>query len=152
MVSSLYFRILRSLRDRYKLKFAIKNNDFKSISLVNIEGQQVSDIVSEALLSNKPFLLSRFGSEEIKWFVHYKLLSKSYFLRVYAYITCRTETWEKSSRIIDNMTFQPKSLEMTKAFISQMNIAIREIDLLGSWLILEQSQEIKKYFEVHFCS
>lgn len=145
MASNIYFKLLRRLRDRYKLIFNINTNEFKSRSLINIDGQKVSDIVSQAILNNKPFLLSRFGSEEIKWYVHFHLLSKSYFLRLYSYISCKTDTWQRSSRVIDNLTFKPQSLEMTKFFVAKMNSAIQEIDLLGSWLKLEHSIEVKRY-------
>jgi hypothetical protein len=137
-------RILRSLRDHYKRLYQINTADYKSKALINISGQQVSDIISTAIRDGKPFVVSRFGSEEIKWYVHYLRLSSCYLARVWYYTTCKTETWKKEGRIIDNLTLQPKSLAMTEAYVRAMNSAIPEIDLLGSWLSLEQSPEIQK--------
>ena len=137
-------RILRSLRDRYKRATNLETSNYKSTDLVNIEGQEVSDTISEAIIGNKPFVLSRFGSEEIKWYVQYKLLSRSYPSRIYSYITCKADTWKRESRIIDNLTLQPKSLAMTEAFVQAMDNALPEIDLLGSWLKLEQSPEVQR--------
>jgi hypothetical protein len=136
-------RIYRSLRGRYKQFYGINTRDFKSHALVNLRGQDVSDIISEAIRKKNPFMLSRFGSVEIGWYVQYKLLSMSYTSRVLSFIKCKTSTWQQTGRIIDNMTFVPKSINATEAFIDTMDMAIPQIDLLGSWLKLEQSVHVK---------
>jgi hypothetical protein len=142
-LSNIEERIYRALRDRYKKLSGVETGNFKSKALINIRGQAVSDLISEAILNKSPFMLSRFGSEEISWYVHYKLLSKSYPLRVASFITCKTNTWRSEGKIIDNMTVVPKSIETTESFITAMDHAIPQIDLLGSWLKLEQSDHIK---------
>lgn len=136
-------KVLRFLRERYKILSKSHKVGYKSTDLVNIVGQQVSDKISEAILCKEPFVLSRFGSEEIKWYVNYKLLSKSYWERISYFITCATETWKQEGRVIVNPTFVPQTLEMTEVFIEKMDEAIPEIDILGSWLKKEQSSAIK---------
>lgn len=134
---------MSSLRHRYKKFTGINPSDYKSQNLVNKKNQEVSNIIASAINEGKPFLLTRFGSEEIKWYVHYKLLSSNYFSRVWSYISCKTDTWTKEGRIIDNMTVCPKSLSTTEAFIKAIDDAIPQIDLLGSWLKLEQTSHIQ---------
>lgn len=136
-------RIIRSLRARYKKYVDNNADDFKSTDLVNIQAQNVSDLIVSKINDSQPFLLSRFGSEEIKWYTRYKLLSRSYPSRVWSYITYKTETWKTEGKIIDNITLQPKSLLMTEVFIQATENAITEIDLLGSWLKLEQSPVVQ---------
>lgn len=136
-------KIVRSLREYYKLFFKPKFGLQKTDKLINIKGQEVSDLIIEMINSKRPFLISRFGSEELKWYVNYKQLNKNIFTRLYYYITCRSEFWEKKYRTIDNLTFKPKTLHMTKFFIEKMDKAIPNIDLLGSWLELETSKIVK---------
>jgi hypothetical protein len=136
-------KILRSLREYFKLIFKPKLGLQKADKLVNLKGQEVSDLIFELINSKKPFLISRFGSEELKWYVNYKQLSSNMFIRLYNYITCRCDFWERKYRIIDNLTFKPKTLLMTKFFIDKMDKAIPNIDLLGSWLELETSKIVK---------
>ncbi len=88
-------------------------------------------------------MLSRFGSEEISWYVQYKLLSRLYPSRVVSFVTCQTNTWKSEGKIIKNMTVQPESIVTTAAFITAMDESIPQIDLLGSWLKLEQSEHVK---------
>jgi hypothetical protein len=136
-------KVLRHLRDYYKLVFKPKLGLQKTDKLINLKGQEVSDLIIQMVNSNKPFLISRFGSEELKWYVNYKQLKNNIFTRFYYYITCKSEYWEKKYQIIDNLTFKPKSLPMTDFFIDKMDSAIPNIDLLGSWLDLEMSKFVR---------
>ena len=139
-----YNRFLKGLRERYKVIFKPELGLRKSTALVNLRGQEVSDFIASSIRSGNPFMLSRFGSEELKWYVHYKTLNRGFLERSWAYITCQTETWHTEARIIDNLTFVPRSLEMTKYFINEMDAAIPQIDLLGSWLAMEQHPCVKR--------
>lgn len=136
-------KVLRSLREYYKLVFKPILGLQKTEKLINIRGQEVSNLIIDMIQSKSPFLISRFGSEELKWYVNYKRLNKNIFIRLYYFITCKTESWEKKDQIIDNLTFKPKSLSMTKFFIEKMDNAIPNIDLLGSWLELEMNSFVK---------
>jgi hypothetical protein len=135
-------RVFASLRYRYKQFKGIDTSKYKSIDLIDLHGEEISKAIFDAIESGKPFMLSRFGSEEIKWYVQYKVLSRSLPVRIWKYISCQSETWERDGRVIDNLTFKPRSLEGTQYFIAQMDKAIPQIDLLGSWLKLEQSKYV----------
>jgi hypothetical protein len=143
-------RILRAFRERYKILFSPNIGLKKSKKLVNLEGQEVSDFIIALINSGKPFLVSRFGSEELRWYRNYKILSKNIFVRFWNYISTSTEHWEKKYKTIDNLTFRPKDKTMTTFFIEKMDMAISEIDLLGSWLEWEQSKYVKFSSKVKF--
>ena len=139
-----YGRILKALRERYKVAFTPATGLQKSSTLINLQRQAVSDCIAESVKSGKPFMLSRFGSEELKWYIRYKILSRGLLKRSWSYVSCKVETWKQEDRTIDNMTFVPRSLEMTEYFIREMDMAIPQIDLLGSWLAIEQSPYVKR--------
>ena len=136
-------KVFRSLREYFKLVFKPKQGLQKTDKLINLKGQEVSDLIFKMIISKKPFLITRFGSEELKWYVNYKQLGKNLFVRIYNYVTCRCDFWEKKYRIIDNLTFKPKSHTMTEFFIEKIDDAIPIIDLLGSWLELETSKFVR---------
>ena len=136
-------RVFKSFREYYKLFFRPKFGLQKTDKLINLRGQEVSDLIFKMINSKKPFLISRFGSEELKWYVNYKQLSSNMFIRLYNYITCRCDFWERKHQIIDNLTFKPNTLHMTKFFIDKMDNAIPNIDFLGSWLELEMNGFVK---------
>lgn len=143
-------RILLGLRERYKLIYAPKLGLKKSEILVNLKGQQVSDLIISKINLGEPFLVSRFGSEELRWYRNYKFLSKNFFKRAWNYISCNIDFWEKKYRIIDNLTFKPTDLPTTNFFINKMDMAIPEIDLLGSWLSSENSKYVKFNKNINF--
>lgn len=136
-------RILKSLRFRFKELTGRQTGLLKSNALINLNGGEVSDAISEMIRSGKPFLVSRFGSEELRWYINYKYLNQWFPGRARRYITCHIDSWQADDKIIDNITFRPKSLEMTRFFIRKMDMAIPEIDLLASWLKWEQDAVVK---------
>jgi hypothetical protein len=143
-------KILVSFREHFKIIFRPKLGLQKSTSLVDIKEQEVSDFIITKIKSGEPFLVSRFGSEELRWYRNYKLLSKNFFQRSFNFITFRVDHWKKENRIIDNLTFRPADLLSTKFFIEKMDQTIPQIDLLGSWLKIEQSKCVKFNSNIRF--
>lgn len=150
LINRLEERVLRGLRYRYKKLPGVDTISHKSLDLVNLDGESASAKIAQAILSQSPFLLSRFGSEEVKWYINYKLLSRPYINRVASFVKCETEYWKKDDRVIDNLTFQPKDLSMTEVFVKATDEAIPRIDLMGSWLKQEQSTFINFHSSCDF--
>ena len=140
--------MLRALRERYKIIFKPDLTLQKGVLEGSLEGEKINLEIINAIQKGTPYLISRFGSEEIKWYLHFHLLSKNILTRAFNFVTCKLPSWKKEDRIIDNLTFRPKSYKTTLFFIEKMNEAIPEIDILGSWLRLESSNLLKLKKEI----
>ena len=135
--------VLTKVRYPYKKIFKIQTNLKKSNEYVNLDKDQVQSTIHNLIQSNQPFLVSRFGSEELIWYLKYKYLSGNFFYRAYNYVTCKLDFWKYSDRIIQSRVIIPVSEKSTKFFIRKLDMAIPEIDLLGSWLKMEGDKHVK---------
>jgi hypothetical protein len=131
----------------YFLRKTFKNyRHWKGINPIKIDLtiNDYNDLVKNAIQKGVPFMVSRFGSEEIKWYINYRVSKKNVVLRIYYYIICQTEEWKSKIRLelISNLSFSPSTREMTNCFYLEYFQAVPKIDILGSWLYLEKSKII----------
>lgn len=136
-------RIVNKLRRLYKSVYNLENGLLKSGNLINCSIDEYNNLLAEAIYTGYPILISRFGSEELNWYLNYKYLNSNKILKYYGFITCKIDTLLKSDTVINNLTFRPKSIKSTQIFINEMDNTIPKIDVLGSWLFKENSQQVK---------
>lgn len=135
--------VLKKLRYRYKRFFKVRSTLKITKEYVNLNQDEVHESIHKLLQSDKPFLVARFGSEELKWYVNFKQLTQNFFTRAYNYITIKTDFWRYKDRIINSVVVNPISEKSTHFFINKFDMAIPEIDILGSWLKLEGDRSVK---------
>ena len=136
-------RILNKLRDNYRAKRNLGKGLIKSLDSINITVEEYNKLLSDAINSQTPFMVSRFGSAEINWYLNYKLLSTNWLRRVRAYVTLEIDVYGKEKTVINDMTFLPTELDATKSYIKEVEESIPQIDVLGTWMRQEQSPVIK---------
>jgi len=99
-----------------------------------IEGEMCSELLKEELLSNKPSMIARFGSTEIKAILYPKM---PWVFRVFF-----------RKRFFSNMDilsgFFPSNEENIRRFSTLMYNDMKELDILGSWRMEERFLE-KQY-------
>ena len=114
-----------------------------------------SDIIYEALMSDKPCMIARFGSTELTCLINYIGITKgkNKFL---SYFRGETQAWWWDSKIINQMQnwsgFFPPTQEKINQFCRLMLQDIHEIDTLGSWLVGENTfkDQLRSSQKVHF--
>lgn len=133
---------LRKIFHKYKISKG--ENLIKRIKN-DLSISQFNDFVSNSIIKESPVMISRFGSEEIKWFLNYKVSRYWILLRAYYYIKHEVDIWRDvhKMRLVNNLSFSPPTEEMTKSFFEEYSLAIPKIDILGSWLYLEKSRLLK---------
>lgn len=105
-----------------------------------------SQLISEAILSPSPVMVARFGSTELTCLTNYVGIitekPSKRFERSISYIKGRTLPWWWEAHSISQMClfsgFFPYSEEKIVQFCDLMLEDIRQIDILGSWLVAEQ--------------
>jgi hypothetical protein len=139
MVSYTQF-ILKALR---KLYSKVKG---KGLSKPKYEENAdiVSQLIFDALISDKPTMIARFGSTELTCLMNYIGVEKEK-VQICNYIKGKTNPWWWEKNIINQMQvwsgFFPTTNEKIKQFCELMLEDLKEVDVLGSWL----AEEI--YFE-----
>jgi hypothetical protein len=136
-------RILNKLRENYRKKRNLGKGLIKSLDKINISIEDYNLLLGEAIKNQTPFMVSRFGSAEINWYLNYKLLLSNWFRRLKAYITLEIDVYDKEKAVIKDMTFLPTAKDATEKYIFEVEKSIPEIDVLGTWMRQEQSSEIK---------
>jgi hypothetical protein len=135
-------RILKKIRNIYREKHGISSGLIKCSDKINISVEQYNTLLSNAIKSQTPFMVSRFGSAEINWFLNYKILSENILRRYKAFITLEIDDYNKEKAVIDDMTFLPTNIQATYNYVKEVESSISLIDVLGSWLYQEQSSVI----------
>lgn len=143
-------KILNKLRENYRRKHGLLKGLLKSSESINIAIDEYNEMLIDAIINKRPFLVSRFGSAEINWYLNYKILSKGFLTRFKAFITLEIDELEQKKKIINDMTFRPTELIATENYIKEIDYSIPKIDILGSWLRQEKSSFIKFKKNVKF--
>ena len=99
-----------------------------------IEGEICSDIIKDELLKDKPSMIARFGSTEIKAILYPKM---PFIMRVLF-----KERFFRNMDILSG--FFPSNEENIRRFSTLMYDDMKELDILGSWRMEERFLE-KKY-------
>jgi hypothetical protein len=101
------------------------------------EADVASKIIYDALTSDKPCMIARFGSTELACLMNYIGINqdKNKYL---TYLTGKTQPWWWEKNIINQMQnwsgFFPPTQDKIEEFCELMLDDIPKVDLLGSWL------------------
>ena len=136
-------RILNKIRDNYRKKRGLGKGLIKSLEMINITIEEYNKLLFGVINNQTPFMVSRFGSAEINWYLNYKLLCMNWLRRIKAYVTLEIDVYDKEKAVIRDMTFLPTAIDATERYISEVEESIPQIDVLGTWMRQEQSAVIK---------
>ena len=103
--------------------------------------EKASQIIYDALLSDKPCMIARFGSNELNALINYQSItneSKS----IFGYISGKQFDWWWNDGIVKNLHevagFFPATPKKLEQFCELILEDIPEVNILGSWLAEEQ--------------
>ena len=129
---------LKILRKLYKKTFSVNDG---STLIYEKDANLVSKIIYEALLDDKPCMISRFGSTELNCLSNY-IGIVSHQPRYFSYIKGDAEPWwwepERIKQMQNWSGFFPANEKEIERFCEMMIHDIPSVDVLGSWLIQEQ--------------
>src|ERR1700734_2771726 len=145
-------RILRNLRKAHaRINPATHRNLSQMIDPapeVDLQGEQANDRIRELLGGNQPAMVSRMGGTEIPAVVTYlEIQDRSSFLKKSSEFIKGTRgafwwTPKVKSDICNFSGFFPATEERLARYSQETLQDIKEIDILGSWLVLER--QLKK--------
>lgn len=128
---------LKSLRKVYQVIFGTDNEKKPDCIL---DADLASEIIYEALMSDKPCMIGRFGSNELLCLVTY-LGVKENKRSIFSYISGKSPEWWWNKQNFFNMNifagFFPPSIDKFIQFSKLMLVDIPQVDVLGSWLVDE---------------
>ncbi len=137
---------LKALRKLYTKGFNVKA---MAKPICDQNADSVSQKIYEALMDDKPCMISRFGANELLCLVTY-LGVKENNRNIISYITGKSEAWWWNKTNLDNMVnvagFFPPIADKFEQFCNLMLNDITEVDILGSWLTDEQIFENELIF------
>jgi hypothetical protein len=123
---------LKSIRKAYQVFFRIEKwNKPECIH----DADLASEIIYEALMADKPCMISRFGSTELACLLNYVGVTqdKNKYL---SYFQDKSQQWWWEQKIINQMQnwsgFFPPTIEKIEHFCHLMLNDISELDVLGS--------------------
>jgi hypothetical protein len=131
--------LLKVLKKLYKSIFYKSNNPYKLIS--EYDGSKSSELIYNALISDKPCMIARFGSNELNIYLNYLSIYKqqksfSEFIRGKQF----DWVWNRGQIELfrDVAGFFPVDEKYLKQFGELMDKDISELDLLASWIPHEE--------------
>lgn len=151
-MNKLQIFVLKSLRKLYQVIFGFEKS--KKPECIQ-DAELASNIIYEALMSDKPCMIGRFGSNELLCLVTY-LGVKENKRNIFSYISGKyTEWWwNEQNFVYMNITagFFPPSIDKFIQFSKLLLDDIPQLDILGSWLQNEQVVEnyLNSSQKVHF--
>ena len=101
--------------------------------------EHASELISQALLSNKPTMIARLGSTELTCMINYLGVTQpEKYKSIKGYISDQTPPWWWNQSIIDQMQnwsgFFPARRDKIEQFCELMIADLANVDILGSWL------------------
>jgi hypothetical protein len=135
---------LRSLRKIYTTVFGTT----LSKPECELDPNKASQIIYDTLMSDKPCMIARFGSNELLCLVTYFGVKENN-KNIISYITGKSFGWWWNEENLKNMHlvagFFPPLVSKFEQFCELMLQDLTEVDVLGSWLVNEQliKQELK---------
>ena len=143
---------LKSFRKAYQIIFGFKmQRKPKCIQ----DAEVASQIIHDALTSDKPCMIARFGSTELTCLMNYIGVTKEKN-KFISYFQGRTSPWWWEEKIINQLQnfagFFPPKQEKIEKFCQLMLDDIPQVDVLGSWLVGENivKYDLKSAQKVHF--
>lgn len=141
---------LKTLRKIYVKTFRTAPSKPKCVQ----DPEKASQIIYEALTSEEPCMIARFGSNELNALINYQSVSNQ-SRSIYKYIKGERFDWWWNDGIIKCLHevagFFPPTIEKIEQFCELMLQDIPEVDILGSWLADEQllERELMNAKKVH---
>lgn len=142
---------LKSTRKVYQTLFKYK----KEAKPQSIQDPEVaSQIIYDALASDKPCMIARFGSTELSCLINYVGVTQDKN-KYFKYIQGKTQQWWWEENIINQMQnwsgFFPARQDKIELFCNLMLEDIPQVDVLGSWLSEERlfKKELEKSAKIN---
>lgn len=127
--------VLRSLQKIFGLVSGISENSFRPNEIAT-SSEEASEIIYQMILSDKPFMIGRFGSTELNT----TLNAQSHAMKkhsIWDYISYKQYQWWWDDRLLyaiqNNAGFFPVNEEMLIKYSERMFNDIKELDLLGDF-------------------
>lgn len=144
-----YYFVLKALRKLYAIAFRVKSLP-KSVCVEDPD--LASCIIYEKLMGEQPCMIARIGSTELNTMVNY-LGVKYPNKNILQYIKGKSLPWWWNEATMKQMQrwsgFFPPKEEKIEQFCKLMLEDMKEIDLLGSWLVDECYFDLDKITKVH---
>lgn len=126
------------------LKFFLKRKKpFFSIRKPKYTNQKASDVIYDLLVKDKPCMISRLGNTEFNCVYRYKTnlqhVLKQYQKYIIGDIDALSYSEKIKSEIKNNAGFFPVNNKNLDKFSKMMLNDIKNIDILGSWLFIEEN-------------
>ena len=141
---------LKSFRKAYQVIF--KTVGYKKPECIQ-DTDLASQIIFDALTSDKPCMIARFGSTELTCLMNY-IGIKHHRNKYLTYFQGKTQQWWWDEKIINQMQnwsgFFPPTQFKVEQFCRLMIQDIPEVDVLGSWLHGELQFDLNKCQKVNF--
>jgi len=135
------YKIRQNLKNKFSEgKLYASRKDFRR---VNKSADETSAIIANWILQEKPFIVSRFGNVELEWYYQTQILDKNIFVRLYYFLTFKTNVWRRDHFNINHPYFIPSDRPNSVFFREKMHNVVPEIDLLASWSKGEISTLVK---------
>lgn len=121
----------------------IKSSDKKHGLELDYHGQSASDYIKEKLISNKPCMIGRIGSNELKATLNYLDIISNHGIVSNSTKYIRSEIgpfwWDDEIKILmrNGAGFFPANAEYLEKFANMMLSDLHNVDVLGSWLFGE---------------
>jgi len=140
------YKIITIAKERFNINVLKKIDNYESQlyeNNVELFDQEANDYVKNLLLSGEPCVIAKFGTIELSALVLYKSIQqKKYTLSEYfEYIKGQRPTlgWlEGIDALCNNAGFFPNDLTLLQQFFEINNNAIKQIDVLGSYIYAEK--------------
>lgn len=142
--------ILTKLRKSYTYRKKINLNNIAAHTFSpDYTGDSASIYIKSVLENNKPAMIARFGSVELRILNNYLDLTKSKIKQCIDFVKGEQIYFEWQDSIFDyNFFLFSKKNESRKSLIKKYyelyNNDLKQLDVLGSWL--EEEKKIKKYY------
>jgi hypothetical protein len=157
-----YYRLLKISKQLYDI--AARNPKSRRDWMLFSNKEYSNNLIAKMILSNKPFMIARFGSTEMENIVNYLGIIENK-KNIRGYIKGETLPWWWDSHNSDELCFFsgffPNDTKLVFEFCKEMIEIMPNVDLLGSWLKEEwlfkkQLQNAKRVvledLEPFFCS
>ncbi|MDB5121029.1 MAG: hypothetical protein JWN56_2247 [Sphingobacteriales bacterium] len=141
---------LKVLRKLYTISFGSKPKRPDC----ELNPDKASQIIYDALISDRPYMIARFGSNELNALINYQSVSNK-SRSLYKYIKGKQFDWWWNDGIIKCLHelagFFPPTTNKIEQFCELILQDIPEVDILGSWLAneLKFEKELLKAQKVH---
>lgn len=135
----IYYNVLERLRSQY-FKFSHSDGFHVRPEEISISPEEASNIIYSLLVSDKPCMISRFGSTELSTIVGFLEIEKQKHSAI-KYIKGECPAWWNKTilcnKIKDYSGFFPADEKLVEKFVEDVLEDIQQIDVLGSWLKME---------------